>query len=115
MGRKQLLAVVVDEMNVEWEFVEPGRRVPCSIKMNLFRLVGEVVGEALEFKCGAATDDEPFAENCLKRDDSLLPIERTTRALVDLPRWVFEPPGFHVLPPQRSRIALLGKPGSIHQ
>ena len=83
--------------------------------MNLFRLVGEVVGEALEFKRCATSDHEPFTEKCLKRDDSLLPIERSTRALVDLSCWLFEPPGGHVLPPQGSRITLFCKPSSIHQ
>ena len=59
--------------------------------MDLRLLVGEEVGVALQFERGTSADGERIIEKRLKRDDELLPGERTARAAVDAAYRLVEP------------------------
>ena len=68
---------------------------------------------ALQFERGASADNELFFENRPKRDNDLLPRQRTSRTAINAPRRLLQPAHRHVMASQGSRIAMFGQPGRI--
>jgi hypothetical protein len=63
---KQPLAVVGHKMRPSLQFAKPARGLAAAVEMDLSRLVGEVVGKALQFERCATADDERHAEDVLQ-------------------------------------------------
>jgi hypothetical protein len=83
--------------------------------MNLHLFLREVVGIAVQFERGASADGERVIEKRLKRDDELLPSERTTGAPVNAPCRLVEPARTYIMAEELSRIAMLLEPRRVDE
>jgi hypothetical protein len=80
MFLEQPLIAVIFKSKVQLQIIQPARRGLRSVEMDLRLLMREVVGIAVQFERGATANGEGAVEKRLKRDDKLLPGERTARA-----------------------------------
>lgn len=60
----------------------------------------KVVRETFEFQSGAPAEDQVVSEKRLEGDNRLLPGKSSSGALIDLPQWMVQPPGAHILAAQ---------------
>ena len=112
---KQSLVAVIFELNAQSQMAQPAGRRLRPVKMDLRFLVREEVGVTLQFERRPSAEDERIIEERLKRDDELLPGERTARATVDPADRLVEPARTHIVAEQLSRIAVVLEPRRIDE
>ena len=66
------------------------------------------MGVALEFECGAPTDDHGVVKYRLKGYHRLLPAELAARTAIDAARWLFQPACGNIMILKRSRVTAPG-------
>lgn len=97
MLSEEPLVIVIFKPKIQVQIVQPTGWSLRPVEMDLQLFVREVVGVAMQFERGPSADGERVIEKRLKRDDKLLPGERTARAAVNPPCRLVEPARTHVV------------------